>query len=84
MLWLLNFGGVKMIVRIRDTLQNARLLFCNYNVNVGYVLHPCIEVWLNENCDDWRYVGRCDTYRYFAEFTFKLDTDAMAFKLRWL
>ena len=32
-----------MIVRIRDTLQNAKLLFCNYNVNVGYVLHPELD-----------------------------------------
>jgi len=72
-----------MIILIENTLRNYNLLFGGYNVYTGYILHSGIEAWLNENCGKWSF-GKKSENENVMKFTFEEETDAVAFKLRWL
>lgn len=57
---------------------------------VKYELHEVLNndnrreiwAWCNENIDDYKYIDEMEyLYRFFW---FKNETDAMAFKLRWV
>jgi len=72
-----------MIILIDNTLRNYDALFNAYNIYTGYMLQPAIESWLNENCGKWS-LSKPFNNQNIMKFTFEEETDAVAFKLRWL